>query len=604
MKKIIIIVCVALLSFAALNAFAEGMTLAVGAPAEEIRPGRPSIITISAPADGTCSLFLADESGEKVFTVVENRTVAAGYNALYWNGTDAGLPAPAGEWMLAAEMNGEHAETKVIIGTLIPSLISPNIETETETETGSKAVEEGDTVLLGFFATEAGTLMLQEAEMAEPIYWENLPAGQGEVSFQAEMNPGTHTLTLTLAGEDGTVSEPVSLTLEVLEKKDPNAIPTPEPLPDYLREKSENGFTPLHLSARRGEDQTLNAWTVPMDITDEEAVWKALTAPITVLDNGKKNAEKTQVIIRSQPSEASDGIGMVTCISQGVHVLEQGEEWSLIECHSSSFHDSPILNWNTFVQGYVPTAYLKTIMPNQEMGMVVDKLTQRLYLFREGKLFSTLLISTGVANAKQPYNETRAGEFLLISKVGEFSSDNMRCPMAIRFNDGDLLHEVPYISSQGGRFRDYSINEPKLGTKASHGCIRVQRQASPEGVNQKWIWNNYRKNTKIIIWEDWQGRQISVSKADTLLYCVKKKNGNYHTTDRCSQIRGKKNVITLTYGELGEEENRNLKPCPLCAAPQREEVIGEINERYAEGGDHDPVLTEARQKCPRKLKTK
>ena len=604
MKKIIIIVCVALLSFAALNAFAEGMTLAVGAPAEEIRPGRPSIITISAPADGTCSLFLADESGEKVFTVVENRTVAAGYNALYWNGTDAGLPAPAGEWMLAAEMNGEHAETKVIIGTLIPILISPNIETETETETGSKAVEEGDTVLLGFFATEAGTLMLQEAEMAEPIYWENLPAGQGEVIFQAEMNPGTHTLTLTLAGEDGTVSEPVSLTLEVLEKKDPNAIPTPEPLPDYLREKSENGFTPLHLSARRGEDQTLNAWTVPMDITDEEAVWKALTAPITVLDNGKKNAEKTQVIIRSQPSEASDGIGMVTCISQGVHVLEQGEEWSLIECHSSSFHDSPILNWNTFVQGYVPTAYLKTIMPNQEMGMVVDKLTQRLYLFREGKLFSTLLISTGVANAKQPYNETRAGEYLLISKVGEFSSDNMRCPMAIRFNDGDLLHEVPYISSQGGRFRDYSINEPKLGTKASHGCIRVQRQASPEGVNQKWIWNNYRKNTKIIIWEDWQGRQISVSKADTLLYCVKKKNGNYHTTDRCSQIRGKKNVITLTYGELGEEENRNLKPCPLCAAPQREEVIGEINERYAEGGDHDPVLTEARQKCPRKLKTK
>ena len=556
MKKIIIIVCVALLSFTALNAFAEGMTLAVGAPAEEIRPGRPSIITISAPADGTCSLFLADESGEKVFTVVENRTVAAGYNALYWNGTDAGLPAPAGEWMLAAEMNGEHAETKVIIGTLIPSLISPNIETETETETGSKAVEEGDTVLLGFFATEAGTLMLQEAEMAEPIYWENLPAGQGEVSFQAEMNPGTHTLTLTLAGEDGTVSEPVSLTLEVLEKKDPNAIPTPEPLPDYLREKSENGFTPLHLSARRGEDQTLNAWTVPMDITDEEAVWKALTAPITVLDNGKKNAEKTQVIIRSQPSEASDGIGMVTCISQGVHVLEQGEEWSLIECHSSSFHDSPILNWNTFVQGYVPTAYLKTIMPNQEMGMVVDKLTQRLYLFREGKLFSTLLISTGVANAKQPYNETRAGEYLLISKVGEFSSDNMRCPMAIRFNDGDLLHEVPYISSQGGRFRDYSINEPKLGTKASHGCIRVQRQASPEGVNQKWIWNNYRKNTKIIIWEDWQGRQISVSKADTLLYCVKKKNGNYHTTDRCSQIRGKKNVITLTYGKCP----RKLKP--------------------------------------------
>jgi hypothetical protein len=604
MKRIFIIVCAALLSFAYLSASAEDLKLAVTAPAEEIRPGRPSIVTINAPEDGTCSILLEDERGTKICSVVENRTVTAGYNALYWNGTDAGLPAPVGEWILTAEMNGERATTKVIIGTLIPSLIAPKLETETETENGIRAVEEGDTVLLSFHATEPGTLILQEADMVEPIYWDNLSAGPGEVSFQAEMTPGIHTLILTLAGEDGTLSEPVSLTIEVLEKKDPNAVPTPEPLPDYLREKSENGFTPLHLSARRGEDQTLNAWTVPMDITDEEAVWKALTAPITVLDNGKKNAEKTQVIIRSQPSDSSDGIGVVTCVSQGVHVLEQGEEWSLIECHSSSFHDSPILNWNTFVRGYVPTAYLRTLLPNQQMGIVVDKLTQRLYLFLEGKLFSTLLISTGVANAKQPYNETRSGEFLLISKVGEFSSDNMRCPMAIRFNDGDLLHEVPYISSQEGRFRDYSINEPKLGTKASHGCIRVQRQASPEGVSQKWIWNNYRKNTKIIIWEDWQGRQIPIPKADTLLYCLKKKNGNYHTTDRCSQIRGKKNVITLTYGELSEEENRKLNPCPLCAAPSREETIREINAIYAEGGDHDPVLTEARKKCPRKLKTK
>ena len=596
MKKIISLVCVVLLSFVLISAAAENTGLAVTAPNEEIRPGRASIIVINAPVDGSCSIYLEDEDGTRVYTVVEDRAVTAGYNALYWNGTDAGLPAPVGEWTMTAEMNGERAKAEVLIGMPVPSLISPKLETET--------VEEGDPVLLSFYATETGTLMLQEAGMAEPIYWENLPAGQGEVSFQAEMAVGIHTLTLTLAGEDGTLSEPVNLMLEVLEKKDPNAVPTPEPLPDYLKEKSENGFTPLHLSARRGEDQTLNAWTVPMDITDEEAVWKALIAPITVIDNGKKNAEKTQVVIRSQPSEESDGIGMVTCVSQGVHVLEMGEEWSLIECHSSSFHDSPILNWNTFVQGYVPTDYLKTMLPNQQMGLVVDKLTQRLYIFREGRLFSTLLISTGVANAKQPYNETRSGEYLLVSKVGEFSSDNLKCAMALRFNDGDLLHEVPYISSQEGRYRDYSINEPKLGTKASHGCIRVQRQASPEGVNQKWIWNNYKKNTKIIIWEDWQGRQVPIPDADTVLYCLKKKNGNYHTTDRCSQIKGKKTVITLTYGELGEEENRKLKPCPLCNAPEREETIREFNRMYAEGGDHDPVLTEARKKCPRKLKGK
>ena len=574
-------------------ALAEDSGLSIDAPREEIRPGRPVVISFTVPEDGTCSISLREAEGTSVLSVAEERNVTAGYNAMYWNGTSGGIPVPAGEWILSLWMNGLTAETPVTIGRMIPCLIS--IRTESNT------VEEGDTVLISYYATEGGTLVLQAERDAEPLYWENVAPGTGEAAFLAEMIPGIYELTLTLVGEDGTLSEPVTLTLEVLEKPDLNAIPTAEPLPDYLREKGESGFTPAYTSPYRGTDQTLNYWTLPMDITDEEAVWKALTAPITVLDNGKKNAEKMQVIIRSQPSDTSDGVGMVTCISQGVHVLERGEEWTLIECYSSSFHDSAILNWNVLVQGYVPTAYLKEVKPNQEMGLVVDKLTQRLYVFRNGGLYSTLLISTGVANAKQPYNETRSGEFLLISKVGEFASDNLRCAMALRFNDGDLLHEVPYIAGDYGK--DYSVNEPKLGTKASHGCIRVQRQASPEGVNQKWLWNNYKKNTRILIWEDWQGRQIPVPAEDTTLYCVKRKTGNYHTTDRCSSIRGKK-IETLTYGQLEEEEYLKLKPCPLCAAPGRAETISAINETYAEGGDHDPVMTEARKNCPRKLKGK
>ena len=587
----LIAAAIVLMAMLAGFAAAEHPALSIDAPREEIRPGRPAIVSFTVPEDGTCSIGLRDEAGTTELSIAENRTARAGYNSMYWNGTCEGIPVAEGRWTLTIRMNGQTAETQVLIGRMIPCLISVRTENET--------VEQGDTVLLSFYTTEEGTLLLQEEEDPEPLYWENVAAGAGEAGFQAEMTPGVHVLTLTLAGKDGTLSEPVRISLEVTERIDPNAIPTPEPLPDYLREKAENGFTPAHTSPYRGQDQTLNYWTLPMDITDEEAVWKALTAPITVLDNGKKNAEKMQVIIRSRPSEESDGIGMATCISQGVHVLERGEEWSLIECYSSSFHDSAILNWNTLVQGYVPTAYLKEVKPNQELGLVVDKLTQRLYVFRNGKLFSTLLVSTGISNAKQPYNETRAGEFLLISKVGEFSSDNLRCAMALRFNDGDLLHEVPYIAGDYGR--DYSVNEPKLGTKASHGCIRVQRQASPEGVNQKWLWNNYKKNTRILIWEDWQGRQIPVPDSGTVLYCVKKRTGNYHTTERCSAIRGKR-TEELSYGQLEEDAYRKLKPCPLCAAPPKVETILAINETYAEGGDHDPIMTEARKNCPRKLK--
>jgi hypothetical protein len=84
---------------------------------------------------------------------------------------------------------------------------------------------------------------------------------------------------------------------------------------------------------------------------------------------------------------------------------------------------------------------------------------------------------------------------------------------------------------------------------------------------------------------------------------VKKRTGNYHTTTRCSGLRGKR-TEELTYGQLEDEAYRKLKPCPLCAAPSRIETIHTINETYAEGGDHDPVMTEARKNCPRKLKGK
>ena len=591
MRRLVAAVMICLLVLGGIS-FAEDPGLGIDALREEIRPGRPVVLSFTAPEDGACTIALTN--GEESLVIAEGRAVTAGYNSLYWNGTCGGIAVPEGDWTLTVRMNGQTAETPVRIGRMIPCLISVRTETD--------RVQEGDTVLLAFYATEEGSLTLHVDDETEPLYWENIAAGEGEAGFQAEIAPGTHRLTLTLTGEDGTPSEPVTLSLEVAEKEDPNRIPPPEPLPDNIREKGENGFTPAHTSPYRGQDKTLNYWTLPMDITDEETVWKALTAPVTVLDNGKKNAEKMQLIVRKEPSEESDGIGMVTLVSQGLHVLERGEEWTLIECYSSSFHDSAILNWNTLIQGYVPTSYLKEVMPNQEMGLVVDKLSQRLYVFREGKLFSTLLVSTGVANAKQPYNETRSGEFLLVSKVGEFSSDNLKCALAIRFNDGDLLHEVPYILSDG-RYKNYSANEPKLGTKASHGCIRVQRQASPEGVSQRWLWNNYQKNTKLLIWEDWQGRQLPIPDSDTPLYYVKKKTGNYHTTDQCSAIRGKK-LEMLTYGQLEESGFQKLKPCPLCAAPSRLETILKINLRYAAGGDHDPVLTRAREKCPRKLRGK
>ncbi|MBQ8161295.1 MAG: L,D-transpeptidase [Clostridia bacterium] len=359
---------------------------------------------------------------------------------------------------------------------------------------------------------------------------------------------------------------------------------------------SGSAFTPAHTSPYEGLDTTFNYWTMPMDITDEEAVWEMLMQPMTVLDNGKKNAQKAQVTLHAQPSLDSAGVGVVTMVSQGVHVLETLDNgWSLIECYSSSFHDSDVKAWNMLVQGYVETKYLKTVSPDTSMGIVIDKLTQRLYIFREGHLFSTLLVSTGLTNAKQPYNETRSGEFfMLLPAVGGFADGKMVCSMAIRFNSGDLLHEVPHNVNADGT-NNYSTFDPKLGTRASHGCIRVQHNKTPEGANMKWIWDHRKNNVKLVIWEDWQGRQIPYPEDDTVVYYNPNKGKMYHSSEHCYSA-SKVTFTPFTYGELDTGEFASLTRCTYCNPPLRKSEIDAINEEHAPGGDHDPILTEARHK--------
>ncbi len=550
---------------------AENPEMWIDVSGSEVLPGSAAIVSMSVPHSGVCSIRILDSENCPVSTVAVDRPVSEGYNALYWNGTWEGMACPAGQWRMVLEMDGKTAETPVAVGSMIPCLIGPELS---ETE-----VQVGRNVTAFFCATESGRMdiSLYRAGTETAAYSEETDSGDGSVTFPASVPPGAYEAVLTLTRADGTSSEPVILPLTVREPG--------------------NRFSALYSSPRAGEDLTLNGWTVPMDITEEEAVWQALTSPVTVLDDGRSTDQRRQITVREEPSKDSRGIGVVTMISQGVHVLERGEEWSLIECYSSSFHNSAVLNWNTLIQGYVPTKTLKEVTPNQKMGIVIDKLTQRMYIFQDGGLYTTLLVSTGLSNERQPYNETRSGEYLLVSKVGGFWSDNFYCALAIRFNAGDMLHEVPYVQKS----RDYSITEPRLGSKASHGCIRVQRKANPEGVNMQWIWNHYQQNTKILIWEDWQGRQIQIPADDAVFYCNTRRNNYYHSSDRCSEL-GTRKPGTITYGELSGEDGEKLKPCPYCGPAPRKSSLEEINAIYAEGGDHSPDLTEARKNCPRELK--
>ena len=541
---------------------AEGPETRIEVSGGRVLPGQAAVVTFTVPEAGSCDILLTDGEGNTLAVVASGRAAQAGYNAMYWNGTWQGLAVPEGTWTLRLSSGAYTAETKVAVGQMAPVVIALTPD--------RTRVTWGKRITAVVCASEAGTIRL---EAGGQVLSETAgQAGDNEIAFEAAMAPGEYTAEATLLRADGTASEKASFRFTV--------------------EEPAERFRPA-LAAPEGE-YALNAWTVPLDITDEEAVWQALTAPVTVLDDGKDKAQIRQVTVRKEPDPESEGIGVVTMVSQGVHLLEKGGEWSLIECFSSSFAKSDILNWNALIRGYVKTSLLREVIPNQEMGMVVDKLTQRLYIFREGKLFTTLLVSTGEANERQPYNETRSGEFLLVSRVGGFMSDNMKCRWALRFNADDLLHEVPRIERND--WIDYSTTEPKLGTRSSHGCIRVQRKKTPEGVNMEWIFTNYKLNTKILVWEDWQGRQIAVPD-DSTVFWRSGKNNYYHTSDRCSLLEGGSQK-QVTYGEICAEGSR-LKACPACAAIAKRSVLEEINAKYAEGGDHDPVLTEARTDCPK-----
>ena len=323
-------------------------------------------------------------------------------------------------------------------------------------------------------------------------------------------------------------------------------------------------------------------WKMEMGRMDEEAIWKVLTQPVTVLD-GK---QREQVRILARPEEkCTDYVGVVTCASQAVHVLERREDWTLIEAYSSAEEGSAVKVFADEFQGWVKTGRLKEVEVDQTYGLVIDKLQQRLYVFKEGKLFSTLLCSTGFAKQSTPFHETPAGEFLMVSWVGGFWAETLWCDMGIRINSGILVHEVPCRfktnESTGESIRDYSRCERYLGEKASHGCIRVQKEKTPEGVNAKWLWDNLHRKpcTKVIIWDDLD-RELAYPDDSLPLYYNPKGGKNYHSQPTCSMVKDKYEPMpSFTYGELDDSPYSKLSPCPGCAPMPPKKKIDELNEK-------------------------
>ena len=415
---------------------------------------------------------------------------------------------------------------------------------------------------------QAGTLsVIHDARIIAEFPAES---GENTLTLSALALPeGEQTLTLVLRDAEGNTSEPASLTALF------PAPPPPQPATDTVY------FTPSHFTGNTCS-HTACYWNLPMGEIHEEAIWQVLTAPLTVLSG----VERKQYKVRSEPDKnCKTYTGEVTYASQGVHVLERGDEWSLIEAFSSSVEGSSVKVYAKHFTGYVETRLLKEVPVSQNIGIVIDKLQQRLYVFRDGALYSTLLCSTGYARADTPFNETPAGEYLAISHTGGFWSGNLFCDLAIRINDGILLHEVPCLIDtleDGTEERHYERCEQYLGEKASHGCIRIQKEQSTGGVNMKWLWENLPRSgtrAKVIIWED-TGRTLQPASDDYLLYYNPNNGRQYHSDPYCPLVNARFYPLTaFPYALLDEAPYASLARCPGCAPQLRKSEIDTANAK-------------------------
>ena len=341
-------------------------------------------------------------------------------------------------------------------------------------------------------------------------------------------------------------------------------------------------------------------WDMNPDLYDlenpahQQAIWELMMQPITVIDG-----EQTEnIYITNQPGinrspYSQNCAGELHGQSQGVNILEDdadGDGYVLIEAYTNdgtktenSYMESIAASR---VQGYIKKSRLYEVKPSGKYALLVDKLRQKLYVFEDGKIISDLLISSGLNNPSQPYNETPAGEFVTVSRVGNFyAGKNTIGRFAIRFNGGTLLHEVLHDVNADGT-RNYANYEPDLGQKASHGCIRIPRRKNAEGINMEWFWSNLENKTKVFVWDD-KGRELyepELPDENLQLYRNPENGSNYHLDPNCSGVKEKFLPLTgdFTYGDLARDEFKKLTPCVYCDAPKTKAQYYELYKAAAE----------------------
>lgn len=233
-------------------------------------------------------------------------------------------------------------------------------------------------------------------------------------------------------------------------------------------------------------------------MTDAE-IWAIMQQPSVVADLNKQDSHLT---IREGKGKGK-ALGTVHGQSQALAVLELDGAYARVGAWNHETGD--------YVEGWVKKSSLKVVTPSSEYGLLIDKVTQTMTVYYRGEAIDTFAISTGLAAENRMIRETAAGAFLTVDRIGNFDSDGYQYDYPIRYDGGNLIHQMGY--DPVGTKKDFSDQEPLLGMKASHGCVRVSNVPTEKGINAYWLYTHLPYHTRVIILDDPEQRVLNAAAA-------------------------------------------------------------------------------------------
>lgn len=197
------------------------------------------------------------------------------------------------------------------------------------------------------------------------------------------------------------------------------------------------------------------------------------TSSFNVMNAG----ETERVYIKSAPSSYASNIASTYGSLSEVKILDSKDGYYYVE----------ILDYDTLnnVKGYVSASKVTTVTPSGPYNILVDKSKQRVYIFNGQTLDKEFVCSTGKDETPTP-----SGRFLVGGKGKLFyASSNSICYYWTRLDNNYLFHSAIYDLNGYVVESEYE----KLGSKASHGCIRLPYN------DAKWIYDNVPQGTLVTI---------------------------------------------------------------------------------------------------------